>query len=168
MIKINSITSNLARRKIIIINCYIPPNDNTEVRIQEAENILIQCPEHTIIIRDFNAKNPLWGGSPTDDKGNKVIECINRNNLVLLNDSQSSPTFHTKNGKSWIDLTPTWPPLRGSFISPASAEGIGAARGGMGNAVAAVGADVGPPVSSPQQSPTQWRTERQGREWHRS
>lgn len=47
----------------------------------------------------------MGGGNVTDDRGIKLVEFISRNNLSLLKYSSSPPTFSTKNGRSWIDLS---------------------------------------------------------------
>lgn len=53
---------------------------------------------------DFNAKNRIWGGAITDEKGIELLEFIDVNNLNVIN-NDSIPTFETRNGRSWIDIT---------------------------------------------------------------
>ncbi|KAH9371626.1 hypothetical protein HPB48_011679 [Haemaphysalis longicornis] len=72
----------------------------------EIENLLHTVEgKHFLITGDFNAKNPLWGGSIADRRGDEVISFINANSLNILNNSWSIPTLETVNGKSWIDLS---------------------------------------------------------------
>lgn len=54
---------------------------------------------------DFNAKSELWGSDVTDEKGEKILEFLVTNNLTVLNDKNSPPTFKTSRTKGWIDLS---------------------------------------------------------------
>lgn len=63
--------------------------------------------EHTktLILGDFNSKNPAWGGAQLDQRGEQLTEFILAHDLFIINDPDSPPTFNTTNGRSWIDLT---------------------------------------------------------------
>lgn len=43
-----------------------------------------------------------WGGKLSDEKGNKVIEFISRNNLYLVNDNRSPPLSSRITGKAGL------------------------------------------------------------------
>lgn len=62
-------------------------------------------PIPTLIFWDFNAKNHIWGGLRTYDRGESTGEFILTNDIIALIDPKSSPTFSSTNGNSWIDLT---------------------------------------------------------------
>lgn len=93
--------------ELITINCYFPPQTDTLPLILEIEQFLrqIQPEENVLLVGDFNSKNTIWGGEVTDKRGLELAEFVNRHDLNVLNDPQAQPTFQTKNGRSWIDLT---------------------------------------------------------------
>ena len=47
------------------------------------------------------------GGNINDDRGEQLSEFFLVNNLFIINEKDSEPTFETVNGKSWIDLSVT-------------------------------------------------------------
>jgi retrotransposon-encoded endonuclease len=47
------------------------------------------------------------GGNITDTRGAHLLDFIAQLNLEVVNESDSSPTFATVNGQSWIDVTLT-------------------------------------------------------------
>lgn len=89
-----------------IVNCYFPPRANIVTMLVKLESVIKQLDsEHLLVMGDFNAKNPVWGGSMEDQRGSLLFEFFTRNNLIVLNSSGSIPTFSTVNGKSWIDIS---------------------------------------------------------------
>lgn len=93
-------------KELIVVNVYCAPKGELNSILVEIENLLSSIEgKHLLITGDFNAKNPVWGGLSADRRGEEVINFINANNLNILNDSGSIPTFETVNGKSWIDLS---------------------------------------------------------------
>lgn len=50
--------------ELLLINVYAPPNDDIKETIKEVKEITDKF-EHlpTLIVGDFNAKNPVWGGA---------------------------------------------------------------------------------------------------------
>lgn len=93
-------------KELLIINCYAPPKGNIESLLFKIDNVIQKLKiKNVIIAGDFNAKSHTWGGDILDDRGEAVTEFIIKNNLTLLNDSNSEPTFETARGKSWIDLS---------------------------------------------------------------
>ena len=54
---------------------------------------------------DFNAHNPLWGSDKLTDKGKKLEDFVNQNDLCILNYG-SSTYLHPGNGSySSIDIS---------------------------------------------------------------
>lgn len=93
-------------REIIIINCYVPPRETINTALVKIEDLICKFNDSEVLIMgDFNAKGEIWGSNITDDKGEKILELIVANNLTLLNDKNSPPTFKTNRAKGWIDLT---------------------------------------------------------------
>lgn len=98
-------------REFDIVNAYIPPTEDvSETLTVIEEHLRKSTPKHLIIAGDLNSKNMLWGGQLTEDRGTNVLEFVLRNNLTVVNDNNSIPTFQTVNGRSWIDLTITSAP----------------------------------------------------------
>lgn len=94
------------------INCYIPPKEDPADILGIVENFLVDSMnENTLIVGDFNSKNPVWGGRTLDHRGKVTLDFINKFGLCLLNTPNSIPTFQTNNGTSWIDLTLVSPKL---------------------------------------------------------
>lgn len=88
---------------ITLCSVYIPPE--ATVSHQDLENLVEQIPPPFILMGDFNAHNPLWGGKQLDAKGKKMEKLINENDLCLLNDG-SYTYLHPGHGSfSAIDLT---------------------------------------------------------------
>lgn len=92
-------------REIVVVNCYCPPRESVNATLSKIENFIRNSNYLDILIMgDFNAKAELWGSHITDEKGDKIIEFIVSNNLTLLNERTSPPTFRTSRAKGWIDL----------------------------------------------------------------
>lgn len=104
--KIVAFKINLNNRDTLIINCYFPPKENIQHLLARIDEILQTAHTRNILITgDFNSKNITWGGNITDDRGEELIEFIIKNDLIILNNMNSEPTFDCNRGKSWIDLT---------------------------------------------------------------
>ena len=56
-----------------------------------------------ILSGDFNARHISWGDHLTNDYGNKLFDNIDKTKFAII--SSKSPTFLSKNGSSYIDLT---------------------------------------------------------------
>ncbi|XP_023212985.1 uncharacterized protein LOC111615781 [Centruroides sculpturatus] len=57
-----------------------------------------------LIAGGLNAHSPMWGGEAKDDCGKALQGFVVANDLVILNDPNSPPTFSSENGISWIDV----------------------------------------------------------------
>lgn len=88
-----------------MVNCYCPPQENINIALSKVRNVICNNKGSDILIMgDFNAKNQIWGSQTTHEKGDKILEFLVHNNLTLLNDQDSPPTFKTARAKGWIDL----------------------------------------------------------------
>ena len=89
---------------INILNIYVPPHETNQ--LQPALTQLAQLfPTDTVYLGDFNIHHPILGSTRMDKPGEKVIQWIDDQNLVILNDG--SPTRidpHTGN-TSVLDVT---------------------------------------------------------------
>ena len=85
-----------------IVSIYLPPNQKIDsIKLSSVFSDL-----NTVVVGDFNAKNPLWGSNIADARGNTVSKCLLENtNLVCLNTGE--PThLNVRNGSmSHLDLT---------------------------------------------------------------
>lgn len=89
----------------VITGVYCSPSGDISTELSTLEYIhRTHGHKPHIILGDFNAKSPLWGNRPLDDRGTEVIEFMERNELILLNSPNSIPTFDCSRGQSWIDL----------------------------------------------------------------
>jgi hypothetical protein len=75
-------------KTITLCSIYIPPQYKLE--LQELSNLLNQLPSPYIIMGDFNGHNPLWGSDKLTDKGKKLEDFANQNNLCILNDGSNT------------------------------------------------------------------------------
>ena len=89
--------------EMTICSIYLPPD--LTFSTNDIQNIIDQLPSPFLILGDFNAHNPLWGGSILDNKGKIIEDVIDSNPVTLFNDS--SMTFHNiyNNQLSAIDLS---------------------------------------------------------------
>ena len=71
----------------------------------DLQNLINQLPPPFLLLGDFNAHNPLWGGNNLDVYGSIVEDILNTNDVILCNDG--SVTYHNihTNTFSAIDLS---------------------------------------------------------------
>lgn len=97
---------NYADIEIILINVYLSPRADFQHFLLNLNSVISPLNNPNLIIAgDFNAKNTLWGGNITDDRGEELSEFLLLNNLFLLNNRDSLPTFESARGTSWIDIS---------------------------------------------------------------
>ena len=104
IINIQAVAVKVESEMQVTICCiYLPPH--LMFTSLDLQNIINQIPTPFMILGDFNAHNPLWGGTTIDTKGKIVEDLLDTNSLVLLNDG--TPTIHNvhSNSKSAIDLS---------------------------------------------------------------
>ena len=62
--------------------------------------------QRLVLCGDFNARSNVWSNnSVTDVKGEEVEGILLKHNMIVMNDPNSTPTFDSGRGQSWIDLT---------------------------------------------------------------
>ena len=90
-------------KQITICSIYLPPR--AAFTNADIQSLLDQLPSPFLLLGDFNAHNPLWGGDILDSEGKVIEDIINNNNVVLLNDG--TMTYHNLyfNSYSAIDLS---------------------------------------------------------------
>lgn len=97
------VTVHLNGGKYNIINVYDPPkNDNNKLNDY---NILMSITGRVIIVGDFNAHNVVWDPvAATDNRGRLLLDCIESNQLVLLNIPGVKTYQHHTGSESVLDL----------------------------------------------------------------
>src|SRR5213080_3938511 len=69
------------------------------------DDLLLQLPSPVLIMGDFNAHSPVWGGDKLDTRGRVIEEFIANNNLCLLNNKCSTYIHPASGSCTAIDLT---------------------------------------------------------------
>ena len=95
--------SVVLQKRITVCSVYLPPDLHLEIK--DLQDLVNQLPTPYLILGDFNAHNPLWGGDILDSKGRIIEEVIDSTNSVLYSDG--SVTYHNihNNTYSAIDLS---------------------------------------------------------------
>ena len=58
-----------------------------------------------ILSIDSNSRSKLWYDILTNQRGKPLEEFIITSGLILMNEERGIPTFETRRGRSWMDLT---------------------------------------------------------------
>ena len=95
--------SVLFDRMITVCSLYLPPD--LDFNISDIQNLIDQLPAPFLLLGDFNAHNPLWGGQILDNKGKVIEDLLDSNDITIFNDG--SMTFHNiaNNQFSALDLS---------------------------------------------------------------
>nr|CAH7712619.1 unnamed protein product [Callosobruchus chinensis] len=93
---------------VSLISLYIKPQ--TRITLQEWSDFFNSLPIPFIIGGDFNSHHMAWGCEYNDPYGERLMEALNRQNLIFLNNG--TPTYINYNRKSAIDLTICSPQLQ--------------------------------------------------------
>ncbi|GBN56492.1 Retrovirus-related Pol polyprotein from type-1 retrotransposable element R1 [Araneus ventricosus] len=102
--------TNNSNDKFTIVSVYFPPSLSKEQAANELEEVMIKVGTNRIVIGgDVNVRSLLWSPEIDDhrtyDEGGPLIDLILKYNLLVLNDPSSLPTFESRQGSSWIDVT---------------------------------------------------------------
>jgi len=90
-------------RMVTICNIYISPNE--VIRNHDLEQLIQQLPPPYLLLGDFNAKHPLWGGLTDNLSGRSVDQFITNNDVVLMNSGANTHYHVQTNSHSAIDLS---------------------------------------------------------------
>ena len=86
-------------RTIHVCSIYLPPGDRFNMA-----DLISQLPKPFIIMGDFNSHSNVWGCRDTDQKG-RIIDVINRNNILFYNNESHKYLHPGTETYSAIDLT---------------------------------------------------------------
>ncbi|KAL3251220.1 hypothetical protein MRX96_055207 [Rhipicephalus microplus] len=90
----------------VLISAYAPPHRSMDPTLQAIEETLVKVRTPNVVVAgDFNAKHLVWGPNAGDERGARLLEFAAANELIVLNDPQSRPTYETPYAASWIDVT---------------------------------------------------------------
>ena len=89
-------------KTIHVCSIYLTQGDR--LNIEYLEHLIAQLPKPFILMGDFNSHSNIWGCQDTDQKG-RIIDVINRNNLVLHNNKPYTYLHPGTGAYSAIDLT---------------------------------------------------------------
>ena len=86
----HTITVNILKREILLVNYYCPNNVNLALH-----NIHVRD-SNFIIMGDFNSHSQSWGYDHIDDRGEEIEAWQDDNNLTLNNQPYDTPTFYSR------------------------------------------------------------------------
>ena len=96
-------------QNIVLSSGYCPPPDISSLLRTDSlfSNLSTLQIQNLLLCGDFNSHSSLWSNkSKNDKKGDELEILFYQNDLTVLNDVESPPTFeNTRGGVSWIDLT---------------------------------------------------------------
>ncbi|GBM50182.1 hypothetical protein AVEN_50075-1 [Araneus ventricosus] len=97
-------------RSVTVISIYFPPSsDKNELVASLSATLDILKSSCVLIGGDINMRHPLWGPVRKDhrsnDEGVPFVDFTIKHRLNVWNNPYSDPTFETRQGKAWIDVT---------------------------------------------------------------
>lgn len=91
---------------IVLVSVYRPFSEELAPTVIQLKKIVDKFRGKRIIIGgDFNVHSSVWGDPNDDADADDILELMHEEDLFLLNDPNSAPTFSGPRGQSWIDLT---------------------------------------------------------------
>ncbi|GBM91478.1 Putative protein in type-1 retrotransposable element R1DM [Araneus ventricosus] len=91
---------------LTVISAYSYPYKNIMETLQELHSILTDLgDERVLICADLNAHSRIWGYANEDTRGAQVEDFLLAQQLYLLNETNSPPTFEHCGRKGWPDLS---------------------------------------------------------------
>ena len=100
---------DVQQRTFSLCSIYIPPNNSSDVSIEDLHNLISQLPAPVILMGDFNAHNGAWGAVEDSPRGAIIEKFILNEDLILLNNKHH--TFFRSGYSSLLDLTLCHPSL---------------------------------------------------------
>ena len=94
----------MRRKGVLFVSVYDEPGMEESDRMEKFWQ-KIRRRREVVIGGDFNAKNEVWGGRVTDERGASVLLGAIEGGLDVVNRAEDIATFSSTMGESWIDLT---------------------------------------------------------------
>jgi len=97
-------------KAFIFVSAYCSPTSDLSDQLAHMQDFLVKVkPQNCIIGMDSNAKSKIWFRNSEDNRGQLLEDFISQNDLLVLNNNEDIPTFHTFRGdviaESYIDIT---------------------------------------------------------------
>ena len=90
-------------RPTSVVSMYLPP-EARPIRRRHLNELLKQVPTPRLILGDFNAHNPIWGGRSRDPRGALIEQLLLDENLILFNNGKHTYEKPDGTGSSALDL----------------------------------------------------------------
>ena len=90
-------------KPITLCSLYIPPHQI--ISRETLQDLVEQLPSPFLLLGDFNAHNPIWGSSFTNNRGNIVERVLDDNDLCLLNNDEPTYVCPRSGSRSTIDIS---------------------------------------------------------------
>ena len=99
----------IQNKRYILGSVYVKLNYNNAIKdvlemLTKAESLMKKHKAQAVILTgDFNSRHVAWGDHYTNDYGAKLFDNLDKTKFAIL--TSNTPTFLSKNGSSYIDLT---------------------------------------------------------------
>lgn len=84
---------------------YICREDGKAEIEDKLDQLIPQLPAPIVLLGDFNAHSPLWGGNHRDQRGRAIEQILGKYNLIILNDGRHTRIDPRDGRSSAIDLS---------------------------------------------------------------
>ena len=92
-----------AQKSYTVVNLYVSPQEN--INVEQFRILISQLRTPFLIIGDFNARNPLWGDTIRNSRGDTIERCLAELDLTILNTGIPTHYHVQTNSTSCIDLS---------------------------------------------------------------
>ena len=94
--------------RIIVVSMYLDIKEEINNKIAKVEEIIkFGAGMGIIIAMDSNARSQAWHDKQTNIRGRILEEYLVSRDLNIMNEESEQTTYHTRRGRSNIDLTIT-------------------------------------------------------------
>lgn len=109
----DSIFANIQTKEhsLTLGSTYIPPSHDLQTSLSSWSKDKNLHNSNLLLLGDFNAHSTLWGYDSEDARGEVIQDLLSFQDLIVLNNPNSPPTFETSRAKGWPDLSLCSPTL---------------------------------------------------------
>ncbi|KAL9698940.1 hypothetical protein quinque_002381 [Culex quinquefasciatus] len=87
------------------VSIYICREDGKAEIEDKLAQLVPQLPSPVVLLGDFNAHSPLWGGNHIDQRGKAIESILGKHNFIILNDGSHTRVDPRDGRSSAIDLS---------------------------------------------------------------
>jgi hypothetical protein len=103
---ISAVILNINQKELIFVSAYFSPNNDLNEELNNLQKLVdISTNKSIIISMDSNSHSQVWYDLNDDQRGEVLLDFMDRNNFILMNNNEDIPTFDNIRTKSSIDLT---------------------------------------------------------------